>query len=373
MKPYSKSVYVPTIIDSRPLLPRLTSELSFLELELKSAWPEFKKRPVRGTVGFCRTVTKTGGRVLFAPNVLAALLTVATVVVVVVILERNLPGIVGARAEERVAASELTILNLKELDKKQPGDSIGKGGKGRVGFQQSTGEGSGDVRRRSQGGGSGGDREPSQPQAGKIPPPSNILAAIPKSSAVLPPSLPVAGVDIDPALWPDLKMPVYGDPRSTSEVSSKGSGNGGGFGTNKGTGIGEGEGAGFGRGKDGNIGDNQRQPGCCGPGGGNGYNDSLDSRIFRGSEVEQRARLISKPEPQYTEEARKNLVTGTVMLRVVFTNLGQVDQIRAVQTLPFGLTERAIAAARQIKFQPATRGGRPVSVHMQLEYNFNLY
>jgi len=44
-----------------------------------------------------------------------------------------------------------------------------------------------------------------------------------------------------------------------------------------------------------------------------------------------------------------------------------------VRTLPFGLTERAIAAARQIKFVPATKGGRPVSVFMQLEYNFNLY
>jgi hypothetical protein len=52
---------------------------------------------------------------------------------------------------------------------------------------------------------------------------------------------------------------------------------------------------------------------------------------------------------------------------------GQVEQIRAVQSLPFGLTERAIAAARQIKFLPATKGGRPVAVYMQLQYNFNLY
>jgi hypothetical protein len=52
---------------------------------------------------------------------------------------------------------------------------------------------------------------------------------------------------------------------------------------------------------------------------------------------------------------------------------GDVVQIRAVRTLPFGLTERAIAAARQIKFVPAVRGGHPVSVFMQLEYNFNLY
>ena len=52
---------------------------------------------------------------------------------------------------------------------------------------------------------------------------------------------------------------------------------------------------------------------------------------------------------------------------------GEVASIRAIQSLPFGLTEKAIAAARQIRFHPATYNGRPVNVHMQLEYNFNLY
>jgi hypothetical protein len=57
----------------------------------------------------------------------------------------------------------------------------------------------------------------------------------------------------------------------------------------------------------------------------------------------------------------------------VFSSMGEVVDIHAVRLLPFGLTEKAIAAARQIRFQPATRGGQPVSVYMQLEYNFNLY
>jgi len=82
---------------------------------------------------------------------------------------------------------------------------------------------------------------------------------------------------------------------------------------------------------------------------------------------------LSKPEPQYTEEARRNQISGTVTLRVVFSSGGEVVQIRALRTLPFGLTERAIAAARLIKFVPAVKGGHAVSVHMQLEYNFNLY
>lgn len=119
---------------------------------------------------------------------------------------------------------ETTILNLNELEIKQNDHSIGRDGKARVGFQQGSGEGSGKVRRRAEGGGGGGERDPLPPQTGKLPPPSTILAAIPKSPPIHPPSLPVAGIDIDPHLWKDQKVPVFGDPRSKSESSSKGPG-----------------------------------------------------------------------------------------------------------------------------------------------------
>ena len=145
------------------------------------------------------------------------------------------------------------------------------------------------------------------------------------------------------------------------------------MGSNNGLGIGEGDGPGFSPGNKGNMGGGDRQTGCCSGSGADGDSVSSEQQTFRGGEVERRARLLFKPEPQYTEEARRNQITGTVTLRVVFSSAGDVEQIRAVQTLPFGLTERAIAAARQIKFVPATKGGHPVSVYMQLEYNFNLY
>jgi protein TonB len=96
-------------------------------------------------------------------------------------------------------------------------------------------------------------------------------------------------------------------------------------------------------------------------------------RVYPAPQVTERARVLAKPEPQYTEEARRNAVTGSVVLRVVFSRNGEVTNIRAVQSLPFGLTERAIAAARLIRFRPASRDGHPVNVYMQLEYNFNLY
>ena len=98
-----------------------------------------------------------------------------------------------------------------------------------------------------------------------------------------------------------------------------------------------------------------------------------ERQIFSAKEVTTRARVLSKPEPQYTEKARGNRITGTVVLRAIFAADGKVRAIRPVKALPDGLTLMAIEAARRIRFVPATKDGRPVSMYIQLEYNFNLY
>ena len=59
-----------------------------------------------------------------------------------------------------------------------------------------------------------------------------------------------------------------------------------------------------------------------------------------------------------------------MILKVVFTSRGTVENIHVVRELPNGLTERAIEAAKKIKFIPATKDGHPVSMWMQLEYVF---
>jgi TonB family protein len=94
---------------------------------------------------------------------------------------------------------------------------------------------------------------------------------------------------------------------------------------------------------------------------------------FTGKEVDTKVRLLSKPEPSYTEEARNKGVEGTVVLKAVFRSSGKITDIRVVQGLPYGLTERAISAARKIKFIPPTKEGQFVSMWIQLEYNFHLY
>jgi TonB family protein len=101
--------------------------------------------------------------------------------------------------------------------------------------------------------------------------------------------------------------------------------------------------------------------------------DSMGLQVFTGKHVDSKARLVMKPEPQYTDDARRAALTGTVVLKVVFASSGTVTNIRTVSPLPYGLTEQAIAAARNIKFIPAVKDGKYVSMWYQLEYNFNLY
>ena len=101
--------------------------------------------------------------------------------------------------------------------------------------------------------------------------------------------------------------------------------------------------------------------------------DKGSEGVFGGKEVATKARVLAKPEPSYTESARQAQVTGTVVLRAVFASDGTVKHFLVVKGLPYGLTEASVKAARKIKFIPATIDGRPVSMFIQLEYNFNLY
>ena len=96
-------------------------------------------------------------------------------------------------------------------------------------------------------------------------------------------------------------------------------------------------------------------------------------RIYSTSQLTAKAAILSKPEPGYTEEARRAGISGMVRLRLVLGADGKVRNILVMRTLSHGLTERAIAAARKIKFKPAIIGGLPVSQFVMVEYYFNIY
>lgn len=160
---------------------------------------------------------------------------------------------------------------------------------------------------------------PSTNSASANNPPSNTSTAKPKAGTIVRnPVLPApATLDADPVLFPPDTRNLHPKPKSTDEPA--------------------------------------------------------DTRVFSVKEVDQKARVLEKPVPLYTEEARKNLVSGTVVLKAVLSSSGQVTNIQVIRSLPNGLTERAIEAAKKLKFVPAVKDGHPVSQHIELQYNFNPY
>jgi TonB family protein len=95
--------------------------------------------------------------------------------------------------------------------------------------------------------------------------------------------------------------------------------------------------------------------------------------VFRPTEVTVKARVLSKPTPNYTEKARRNCLSGTVVLQMVLSSNGEVTGVRTISGLPSGLTREAIKAAHRITFEPALKDGKPVSQYIRVEYNFNIY
>jgi len=84
-------------------------------------------------------------------------------------------------------------------------------------------------------------------------------------------------------------------------------------------------------------------------------------------------KILTKPRAFYTEQAKANLTQGKVVLRVTFKTDGKIGVISVISGLPDGLTEAAIEAAKKIKFEPAERDGKAITMTKPIEYTFTIY
>jgi TonB family protein len=206
------------------------------------------------------------------------------------------------------------------------------------------------------GGGGGGDRSPTPASKGAVPRFAKQQLAPPL--AVIRNPNPI--LQVEPTLLgpPDLKLPQmasnlpnWGDPQGVLGPPSNGPGTGGGIGSGEGTGIGSGKGGGLGPGEGGGTG-----------GGPYSVGGGITAPI-----------PIYKPEPAYSEEARKAKYQGTVVLWIVVDAQGNVTDSRVVRPLGLGLDEKAVETVRTWKFKPALRNGVPVPVRVIVEVTFRLF
>lgn len=92
--------------------------------------------------------------------------------------------------------------------------------------------------------------------------------------------------------------------------------------------------------------------------------------VFGSGEVQKHAHLVDAPAASYPDQARAAKASGEVRLRLVLAGDGTVKYVFPMKPLKYGLTEAAMEAARQIKFEPAIRNGQPVSQFTTLSYEF---
>jgi TonB family protein len=95
-------------------------------------------------------------------------------------------------------------------------------------------------------------------------------------------------------------------------------------------------------------------------------------RVFQGGDGAKMPVPIYRPEGDYSEEARKAKLQGTVIIYLQVDTLGHATNMRVVRSLGLGLDEKEMEALNQWRFKPATKNGVPVTHAATIERVFNL-
>jgi protein TonB len=209
------------------------------------------------------------------------------------------------------------------------------------------------------GGGGGGNQMKEPPKKAELPGKDKI--SVPVVRPPVPQPQPPKPEEIkDPALnipaktMADAQQMTPGllESAMNASIVSQGSGVGGGAGAGQGIGIGPGKGSGLGPGEGGGTGGGFYRPG-------------------NGVEL---PRVLREVRPQYTADAMRAKVQGSVQIDAVVMPDGTVGEVTVTKSLDsvFGLDLEAIKAAKQWRFVPGRRLGQPVPVLVTIELTFTL-
>ena len=199
------------------------------------------------------------------------------------------------------------------------------------------------------GGGGGGNKRPEPPKPAELKGPEKITVPTVKPPDPTPVPEPprfeepqIALPALQMAAATEVMIGAPGPPTNAPDSRGRGTGSG----------VGPGTGPGLGPGSGGNTGGGPMRPG-------NGVTLPI---------------VLVEKKPQYTAEAMRAKVQGTVLLECVVLPDGSVGSVEVVRSLDssFGLDQEAVKAAKQWRFRPGMRQGEPVPVLITIELTFTL-
>jgi protein TonB len=209
------------------------------------------------------------------------------------------------------------------------------------------------------GGGGGGNQMKEPPRQAALPGKDKLTVPVEKPPSLEPPKQPkdepnpVEQLLIPAKVLASAETSAPGIIDAGPSTVSQGTGTSGGAGSGAGTGVGPGTGSGLGPGSGGGTGGGVYQPG-------NGVTPPVPTYV---------------PKPQYTADAMRARIQGTVWVECVVQTNGSCSDTRVVRSLDqtFGLDQEAIKAAKQFRFRPGMRLGEPVAVLVTIELSFTLH
>jgi protein TonB len=210
------------------------------------------------------------------------------------------------------------------------------------------------------GGGGGGNEMKEPPKQAELPGKDKITVPVakapelevPKETKEEPNPVEQLNIPAQTLASAAISLPGAIEPPPGPPTPSLGSGRGGGAGAGAGTGIGPGTGSGLG-------------PGSGGGTGGGAYRPGTGVTL---------PVLVTEVKPQYTSDAMRAKVQGTVLLECIVRPDGTVTDVQVLRSLDstFGLDQEAIKAAQKWRFRPGTLQGQPVPVLITIELQFTL-
>jgi TonB family protein len=98
----------------------------------------------------------------------------------------------------------------------------------------------------------------------------------------------------------------------------------------------------------------------------------VPAQASRQASSTRQPRVISKTDPEYSEEARRAGVNATIVLSLVVNENGEPEDVRIERGAGFGLDEQAVQCIQTWRFEPGTKDGKPFKAATHIEVNFSL-